>query len=534
MQSIGSDQRGSGKQLTMQNSSSAPERAHSNPRDAFLQKLDKEIDLPAMGSAVAHVVQLASSDDQAVQDLTYYVLSDVALTQKILRLANTVQYRAASGGQVTTVSRAIFLLGFETVKTTALAMLLVERLSNMHHSHAVSAELKRAMCASVIGREMARCSRRPGSEEAAIAALFANVGQVMVAAYDYPHYAEIHALMRSERVSEEQAAIKILGYGYGALSQSILRSWNMPESITHAIIPVSSGMLRPAKTAHEWLQQIASFSTEATQLVSSLSEIKAGQAEDLLTARFGAALHFDRDKLQGIMKTAAREIILLSAIMDLGELEKEAAEPIRQEPAQEIPAQFLMRSEQSLDDLKNKERHPSGKPLRARELLLEGVQHLMELSGAAQPRVNEIMLLVLETLFNSMGFRFAAICLKDQKGSEFRARMALGEDLQRRKAGFSFTVHSKKDLFSLAMESDSDLMISDASDLKIQDLLPPWHRHLLPDAQSFMILPIVVNKKPLGFFYGDRALPAPEGMPPDETSLIRILKTQLVTALNGR
>ncbi|MGV3742195.1 MAG: HDOD domain-containing protein [Burkholderiaceae bacterium] len=517
----------------MQNSSSAPERALGNPRDAFLQKLDKEIDLPAMGSAVAHVVQLASSDDQAVQDLAYYVLSDVALTQKILRLANTVQYRAVSGGQVTTVSRAIFLLGFETVKTTALAMLLVERLANLQHSHAVSAELKRAMCASVIGREMARCSRRPGSEEAAIAALFANVGQVMVAAYDYPHYAEILELKLSGKMSEEQAAIKVLGYGYGALSQSILRSWNIPESITHAIVPVSSGMLRPAKTAHEWLQQIASFSTEATQLFS-LSQSKSAQAEDVLTARFGAALHFDRDNLQGLMKAVAREIAQLSTIMDLGELEKEIADPVAETPEQEIPEQFLMRAEEPLANLENRKMHPSGKPLRARELLLEGVQHLMEMSGAAQPRINDIMLLVLETLFNSMGFRFAAICLKDQKGSEFRARLALGEDLQRRKTGFTFTVHSKKDLFNLAMESDSDLMISDASDLKIRDLLPAWHRNLLPDAQSFMILPIVVNQKALGFFYGDRALPAPEGVPSDETALIRILKTQLVTSLSKR
>lgn len=469
-----------------------------------------------------------------MQDLTYFVLSDVALTQKILRLANTVQYRSASGGQITTVSRAIYLLGFEMVKTTALAMLLVERLANTNHSHAVTAELKKAMCASVIGRELARSSRRPGAEEAAIAALFANVGQIMVAAYDYPRYAEIQELVRSGAMAEEQAAIKVLGYGYGTLSQSILRSWNIPESITHAVAPLHAGMLRPAKTSQEWMQQVASFSMEATQLVPLHSEAKARQAKDVLLARYGSALNVDRDKLDGVMHSVATELSLLSKIMGLGETPAEPMEEAVQDDVQEIPAQLLMRPEAQPNDAQHDGRHPSGKPLHAKELLLEGVQHLMHMSASGQPKLNDTMLLVLETLFNSMGFRFAVICLKDQKTGEFRARLALGDALMQRKAGFCFATNGKKDLFSLAMESDSDLMISDASDLKIRDLLPTWHRNLLPDAKSFMILPIVVSQKPLGLFYGDRVLAAPEGMPSDETALIRILKTQLITALVSR
>jgi GAF domain-containing protein len=84
------------------------------------------------------------------------------------------------------------------------------------------------------------------------------------------------------------------------------------------------------------------------------------------------------------------------------------------------------------------------------------------------------------------------------------------------------------------MENDADLMISDASDAKIRDLIPAWHRKLLPDARSFIVLPLVVHKKPFGLFYADRILPAPEGVPPDETAMIRTLKAQVLAALNSR
>ena len=81
------------------------------------------------------------------------------------------------------------------------------------------------------------------------------------------------------------------------------------------------------------------------------------------------------------------------------------------------------------------------------------------------------------------------------------------------------------------MENDADLMIADATSTKIRDLLPAWHRALLPDAASFIVLPLVVGKVQLGLFYADRTLPAPEGVAPDETALIKALKGQVLVAL---
>jgi hypothetical protein len=90
---------------------------------------------------------------------------------------------------------------------------------------------------------------------------------------------------------------------------------------------------------------------------------------------------------------------------------------------------------------------------------------------------------------------------------------------------------ANKDLFFLAMANNADLMISDATSPKIRDLLPSWHRQLLPDAKSFIVLPLVVGQAQLGLFYADRIQAAPEGVPPDETSLIKALKGQVLAAL---
>ena len=77
-------------------------------------------------------------------------------------------------------------------------------------------------------------------------------------------------------------------------------------------------------------------------------------------------------------------------------------------------------------------------------------------------------------------------------------------------------------------------MIADAATPKIRELLPMWHRILLPDARSFIVLPLVIQKVQIGLIYADRIQTAPEGVPPDEATLIKALMGQVLAALNAR
>lgn len=521
-------------------------------RNRLLQKVGEQSDLPALGSSVSRVVQMTSAGDEAVRDLAHFILSDVALTQKILRLANTVSFRTASGTPVTTVSKAIFLLGFDNVKTIALAMLLVENMPGKH-AESVRKELGHALCASTVGREMARRSQYKNAEEAAIAALFKNIGRLLVAAYDHDSYQRIISLVEGGSHTPAQASMQVLGCSFESLADAVLREWNIPDPIVQALTPLPSGVLRPAKGRQEWLQQVAAFSSAAARLLSG----KGGETHDAATkavlTRFGGALGMDYEAMSGLLNEVAEETRVLITSADLALHTEEpthtqataaildtegdtgpsaAASRGRAEP--ELPAEFLLDTHEEPAQLQIHERHPSGKPHNARDLLLAGVQDVTQMMASGRCKVNDLMMLVLETLYGSMGFRFATVCLKDMQTHQFRARLAIGEKCVERQANFVFPVAPSRDLFHLALENDADLMISDASVPKIHSLLPAWHRALLPDARSFIVLPLVVQKKQLGLFYADRAQPAAEGVPSDETSLIKTLKGQVLVALNSR
>jgi len=503
------------------------EQATRRVRAALMQKVNGEEEMFALGSAVARVVELASSDDQGTHDLAYFVLSDLALTQRILRLSNTVQYRTVAGTVVTTVSRAIALLGFDNVKTTALAMLLVDTLDNGAHAGAVRAELEASLCASLVGREMARLSFYQGAEEAAIGALFKNLGALLVASHEHDRYREIRQIAAAGKHTPAQASQLILGCTYDTLSAAVLAEWKIPDVIVRAQAALPAGTLKVAANRGEWMRQVASFSLDVARLLAKVPDPSGSAEARALLARYGAAFELDSAALDKLFANVAEGMGALMESMNLQPL----AAPAHEE-GEGLPNVLLLATLDAGADEAGA--HPSGKPKNARELLLAGVQDVTQLRAAGNARLNDVILAVLETLYSALGFRFATVCLKDARQNQYRARVSFGEEGTRLQAGFSFpatAANPGRDLFLLALENDADLMISDAASPKIRELLPAWHRTLLPDAKSFIVLPLVVGKAQLGFFYADRTALAPEGVPPDETALIRALKRQVLAAL---
>jgi HD-like signal output (HDOD) protein len=498
-------------------------------RAALLQKVCGDEDMFALGSAIARVVQMATSEDQGTHDLAHYVLSDVALTQRILRLANTVRYRTSAGTAVTTVSRAISLLGFDNVRTVALAMLLVDALASSDHAYSVRVELEASLCASLVGREMARHSFYQGAEEASIGALFKNLGALLVASHEHDRYREIQALLATGKHTPAQAAQMILGCSFDALAEAVLGEWKIPGVIMHAQRPLETGALKLAVNRGEWMRQVASFSLDVARLMGKSATPSDTPEAQALLARYGTALNLGAAELDELFEAVAFEMTSLLQSMNLQPMPRRAP----QEDKGGLPNVLLLAT---LGGEEEQGTYPSGKPKNARDLLLAGVQDVTQMRASGRHKVNDVVMAVLETLYTALGFRFATVVLKDVRAGHYRARASFGLAQARVQEGFTFPLvpagdKGARDVFYLAMENDADLMISDARSAKIRDLLPAWHKALLPDAHSFIVLPLVVGKVQLGLFYADRTELAPEGVPPDETALIKALKGQVLAAL---
>lgn len=557
------------------------EDATSSRAERLMTRIENSLSLPTLGASISRIIQTASNDDEAISKLASFVLSDTSLTQKILHLANTVYFRAGSQIAVTTVSRAILVLGFETVKTCALALLLVEKLSDSNQAQQVRRELLRGLIASCAGREMIQHAKYQDAEEAIIVALFKNLGQILIATHDYTLYQEIRNLAEQSNSTENQAALNLLGFDYYNLTCQVMGQWALPETLISALFPLPSGKLKAPKTRGDWIQQVAACSAEIANACLINEPEKRQQHLNANQQQFGEALGISATRFATLVEKVTKESHLLMNAVGVSPQEESSlsantaisqatnntsekatnsqrVNPVatnivvrnalknNEEPASLADAPNDASGDNKISGLPDEllmldgDTHaptpstllPSGKPENARELLLSSLQEVMQTVAGARPTINQIVMLVLEALYRSMGFRMALVCLKQpQPPYVMRARTALGERADKNLAEFRFTVSNEKDLFSLALNNDVDLMISDTSEPKIHNLLPDWHRALLPDTRSLMLLPLIVNKKPIGLFYADRTTRTPEGISPEETALIKSLKAQVLATL---
>jgi hypothetical protein len=148
-------------------------------------------------------------------------------------------------------------------------------------------------------------------------------------------------------------------------------------------------------------------------------------------------------------------------------------------------------------------------------------------------KLNDVLLMVLETIYRGLGFKHALICIRDNRTDTMAARIGLGEEVEAMIPRFHFRLEFESDVFHLAMKEGVDIVIEDVSAETIANKIPAWYRGLT-DAQSFVLLPVVINKKTVGMFYADMQEAHSLKLSEKQLSLLRTLRNQAVLAIKQK
>src|SRR5258707_14073389 len=98
--------------------------------DRLWTRMSERGDFPMLSQSLRTTMAAMNNDDLDFTALVQVVLSDFALTQKVLRPGNSAIYMAF-GGNITTVTRALMVLGMDAVGHLVVGLKLVD---HFHHS----------------------------------------------------------------------------------------------------------------------------------------------------------------------------------------------------------------------------------------------------------------------------------------------------------------------------------------------------------------------------------------------------------------
>ena len=139
-----------------------------------MQKIDAQPDFASMKESMAGIQRIARSDRAHARAMTNLIHDDTAMVSKLLRLINAAYYSSVGGGSITSLQRAVSLLGFKSVGLLASSLMLFERLPKGADGERLRREFARAQLATLLAHDL--CHSRNHIEDIYIAALFQRLG----------------------------------------------------------------------------------------------------------------------------------------------------------------------------------------------------------------------------------------------------------------------------------------------------------------------------------------------------------------------
>lgn len=501
--------------------------------DFLLRRMRHKSDFPALSDAIGRIQRLTQSEHESLASLSNEILKDVALTQKLLRLVNTAAYRHAGGGGISTVSRAVALIGFAGIRNLALSLVLLERMENKGHAQRLREDFLRSLMAASLAREL--CTNARDAEEAFLGAMLHHLGRTLTEFY-FPEEAEAVRRLVSPLddgpppLSEASASAQVLGMSYEALGLGVARQWGLPDSLQRAMRrPVGDPPARLIDDGAERQRWLARASNDMADLILQTPPEQAHAKLRALAQRHARALGVSAETFEHAADTARQRLAQMSDALEL--------QLPRDSRAQRLLAPLTPSVQDSLTahelaPTQVLERTQAGAPhdaQQASELLAAGIQEITD-AMVNSFQLNAVLRMILETVYRALRVRRVIFCLRDARGQTLTGRLGVGDDVERLAPLLRVDLTGQPpDLLAAVCLKGADTLIQDARAANIANRLPAWFKTEL-GAQSFLLLPLMLKGAPLGLIYADHGEAGAVRLGDKELSLLRTLRNQAVMA----
>jgi HD-like signal output (HDOD) protein len=535
--------------------------SRQNALDILLRRMQAGSDFPALSEAIGAINRIASSEKEGVNELSNNILKDFALTNKLLKVANVAFYNQVGGGAISTISRAVVILGFDAVRSIALSLILLDNLEHKEHAQLLKEEFVKVLYAGMLAREMGNKAHVKDVEEAFIGAMLHNLGRMLAMFYFPEETATIRQRVEAEDLSDARASFEVLGISFENLGMGIARSWGFPDQLVQTMKALPAGKVKKNANNTDRLQALAGFSNELCEIILCTPDADRAKALAKLTARFGDSLPMTEKQLAGLMERSMQDIAQFALAVNVNLKQSAFAQQAAKWaglaaapeaapdalPAAEAEAVSSQDGEATIQAalgdsvLQEHARIPDAdsnedgsKPQRTSEeiqsVLTSGLQDVSNSLIDDSISINDILRMILEAMYTGMGFAHVVLCIKDGRRNTMCGKFGFGDDVQPLIKAFDFSLAAQPDVFLVALQNNADILITDIDDPKIATRVPAWYRQHVT-ARTFVLFPIIVKGKPIGLIYADRPGPGEITIPEKELSLLKSLRNQAVLAI---
>ncbi|MCP3689201.1 MAG: HDOD domain-containing protein [Gammaproteobacteria bacterium] len=498
----------------------------------LLRRMRHKSDFPVFSQTISILNKASSSDTESLSTVSNAILKDYSLTNKVLRLVNSAYYNRA-GTKISTISRAVVMLGINPVRSIAAALMLFEHMQNKLQSDQLKEDAVESLFSALIANDISSSLGLVHHEEAFLCALLQQLGKRLVRFYLHEEAQAIDKLCSQGDTSEANAVSKVLGTSYHQLGMSVAHEWGFPEQIIDSMKPLNLASLSESKTDSVNLQVISQLSNSLGAALKYPAKQRASSIKSL-TSTYSKALKIDHEAVNSTIGTCEKELVEFARLISFNLKNSSYYQNLPSTQDKALPNGPENTSELSLDGTDNvkiltQDTETFDQP--AEKALTDGIQDITNtLTG--DYTINQVFQMILETIYRALSGSRVVLCLKDKSGRMMSARFGYGESIEQVIDKFSIPLAYQADVFHIAFKNNQDIRIENTQEENIRSRIPDWyHRDI--GAKSFTIFPIVIKHSPIALIYIDNAQGNSSSINDAQLSLLKTLRNQALLAIKN-
>jgi putative nucleotidyltransferase with HDIG domain len=207
--------------------------------DVDIQKVLGKIDkLPTLPFIVSTLNNLIKNPNTSASDIHKVIMKDQALSARILKLVNSAFYGFSE--RISSISHAIVILGFNTVKNVALTASVLNMFGGAESKGEDVFDRKafwvHSLAVAGTARVIAARVRLPSAEDIFVAGLMHDIGKLVLDQFVHEKFVEVLKLVREKNIHIKDAENEILdGVNHSQVGAWLATRWKLPNALVQMI-----------------------------------------------------------------------------------------------------------------------------------------------------------------------------------------------------------------------------------------------------------------------------------------------------------
>lgn len=202
--------------------------------EAFKRILDGVEKVPTLPVVVNRILELMEDPKTSAEDVNRIIRMDQALAARILKIVNSAFYGFPR--QISTVTQAVVILGFNAVKSLALSASVIQVFGTKgSDGFDVKAFWEHSISTGVMANMAGRRINYPLPEECLIAGILHGIGKLIFDQYLHNLFIQAVKKAKKEKKLLHHAEREIFGTDHCRVGAMLAEKWRLPLQLVEAI-----------------------------------------------------------------------------------------------------------------------------------------------------------------------------------------------------------------------------------------------------------------------------------------------------------